>query len=244
MTTTAETAPAPKVRITKDPDVRREELLDIAFELCRTQGFEALRVEHIVQQAGVAKGTFYHYFASKDAVLEALIQRFGEGLFAQLSSAAEGPGSAAQRLHAVMQAAAAFKLGFGEIALASLLMREENAGMRVRVYRSWREDARRVLLPLVKDGAADGSFDLADANGATDIVLLLWFEAGDQLWERALLATTSAEFTEVMLNGSAEITQAQERVLGVAPGTFTTPVTPHIVAMTHQLFETLRGKQS
>ncbi len=89
--TTAEAAdPLPKVRITKDPDVRREELLDIALDLCRTQGFDALRVEQVVQRAGVAKGTFYHYFASKDAVLEALVQRFGEGLFGQLNAAAGG----------------------------------------------------------------------------------------------------------------------------------------------------------
>ena len=77
-----------RTRVTKDPQERREELLDIAWELGRNQGFEALRVEQIVQTAGIAKGTFYHYFAAKDDVVEALVQRFGDGLFAELSQAA------------------------------------------------------------------------------------------------------------------------------------------------------------
>lgn len=244
MTTTKAAVPTPKVRITKDPDIRREELLDIALDLCRTQGFESLRVEQIVQRAGVAKGTFYHYFASKDAVLEALVQRFGEGLFGQLSAAADQDLPASQRLQAAMYAAKGFKLSHGDVPLAALLQREENIVMRHRVYNAWRQEARRVLHPLVSDGAADGSFDVTDAAGATDIVLLLWFDAGDRLWERAATATSVEEFTDIMLGGSQAITQAQERVLGVAPGTFTVEPTPEIVAVISELYNTLEGKQS
>lgn len=245
MTTAEAAAPLPKVRITKDPEVRREELLDIALDLCRTQGFDTLRVEQVVQRAGVAKGTFYHYFASKDAVLEALVQRFGEGLFAQLS-AATGDASrpAVERLQGAMYAAQNFKLTQGDVPLAALLQREENLAMRHRVYRSWLADARRVLQPLISDGVADGSFDVADAAGATDIVLLLWFDAGDRLWERALTATSAEEFADVMLSGSRSITQAQERVLGVEAGTFSVQTTPEIVAMISELYHTLEGKQS
>lgn len=245
MTTAEAAGPLPKVRITKDPDVRREELLDIALDLCRTQGFDALRVEQVVQRAGVAKGTFYHYFASKDAVLEALVQRFGEGLFGQLNAAAGGVDRpAAERLQTMMRAAQNFKLSQGDVPLAAMLQREENLAMRHRVYRAWLADARRVLQPLISDGVADGSFDVADAAGATDIILLLWFDAGDRLWERAIGATSAEEFAEIMLSGSSSITQAQERVLGVEPGTFSVQTTPEIVAMISELYHTLEGKQS
>jgi AcrR family transcriptional regulator len=245
MTTAEAAAPSPKVRITKDPDVRREELLDIALDLCRSQGFDALRVEQVVQRAGVAKGTFYHYFASKDAVLEALVQRFGEGLFAQLSAAAGGADRpAVERLQAAMHAAQSFKTAQGDVPLAALLQREENLAMRHRIYRAWLADARRVLQPLISDGVADGSFDVADAAGATDIILLLWFDAGDRVWERAVEATSAEEFTEIMLSGSRSVTQAQERVLGVAPDTFAVRPNPEIVAMITELYHTLEGNQS
>lgn len=245
MTAVSATAPRAKARITKDPDVRREELLDVALELCRTQGFDSLRVEQLVQTAGVAKGTFYHYFASKDAVLEALVQRFGDSLFDHLSAATESSqGTAAERLRTVMAAAAAFKAAQGDVPLASFLYRDENLAIRHRVFRVWRERARQVLVPVISSGITDGSFNVASAEGATDIVLLLWFEAADHLWDKALAATTATEFAEVMISGGASIYEAQERILGVDPGTYAMPISPELIELTKSLFYSLNRKQS
>lgn len=72
-------------RVTKAPDVRREELLDVALKLCMSVGFDAMSVEQITATAGVAKGTFYHYFRSKDDLEAQLVRRFGESLLAHLS---------------------------------------------------------------------------------------------------------------------------------------------------------------
>jgi len=242
--TATNAAPQPKVRITKDPDVRREELLDVALDLCRAHGFDGLRVEQVVQAAGVAKGTFYHYFSSKYAVLEALVQRFGDSLFDELTTASAHPGTASERLRAIMDAAQAYKLSHGDLPLASFLLRDENLAMRHRVYRAWRGRAREVLVPVISSGVADGSFAVANAEGATDIVLLLWFDAGDHLWERALGTASADEFAEVMVAGAISIAEAQERVLGVPAGTYAITLSPEVIDLTKQLFATLEGKQS
>lgn len=44
----------------------RLRMLDIGWELLRDKGFRALRVEDVARRAGLAKGTFYHFFPSKD----------------------------------------------------------------------------------------------------------------------------------------------------------------------------------
>lgn len=237
-------AMATKPRVTKDPNVRREELLAIALQLCQSQGFDAMRVEQIVQNAGIAKGTFYHYFASKDAVLQALVQRFGEALFDQLDQAARLPGSAADRLRAVMSAAAAFKSSQADIAYASFLYREENLHLRERLYRSWREQARQVLAPVITAGKADGSFKVSNPDATTDLVVLLWFDAGDQLWNRAVAAADADRFTEIMLAGAAAIYEAQERILGVPAGTYVVPISPEMVELTRHLFAAIDRKPS
>ncbi|QRK06235.1 TetR/AcrR family transcriptional regulator [Archangium violaceum] len=54
---------------------RRSELLDAAYELLKTRGEVGLRVEDITRAAGAAKGTFYLYFESVDALLLALRER-------------------------------------------------------------------------------------------------------------------------------------------------------------------------
>lgn len=61
---------------TKPAEVRREELMDAAERLFLAKGVGATSVDEIVMAAGVAKGTFYIHFASKDHLLAALQQRF------------------------------------------------------------------------------------------------------------------------------------------------------------------------
>ena len=48
---------------------RKERLYEAALALFRTQGYEATTVDQITRQAGLAKGTFFNYFTTKDAVL-------------------------------------------------------------------------------------------------------------------------------------------------------------------------------
>ncbi len=48
---------------------RKERLYEAALNLFREQGYEATTVDQITRQAGLAKGTFFNYFPTKDAVL-------------------------------------------------------------------------------------------------------------------------------------------------------------------------------
>ncbi len=227
-----------RARVTKDPDVRREELLDQALVLCRRDGFDSMSVEQLTRSAGVAKGTFYHYFSSKDELLEQLVRRFGDSLFRHLS-AAPTEGDAAQRLAAIMAASAAFKFEQAEIAYASFLYREENQALRSRLYSHWRELARQVLLPVIRDGQQDGSLSVIDVEATTDIVLLLWFDAADQLWIRALQADDEASFIEIMLTGAAAILTGQARVLGLPEEAYQVPAGEQTTELMRQLYATL-----
>ncbi len=61
---------------TKPAEVRLEELMNAAETLFLEKGFEATTVSDIVKQAGVAKGTYYHYFTAKTDILDALRTRY------------------------------------------------------------------------------------------------------------------------------------------------------------------------
>lgn len=71
-------------RVTKRPEERNEELLDAAERLFAERGIDATTVEDITRAAGVAKGTFYLYFGSKEHILAALRERlfrhWGQGI--------------------------------------------------------------------------------------------------------------------------------------------------------------------
>ena len=63
------------MRVTKAPEIRRAEILEVAKCLFQTQGYAATSVDAIVRSAGIAKGTFYYYFKSKEDVLDELAQQ-------------------------------------------------------------------------------------------------------------------------------------------------------------------------
>lgn len=66
------------MRITKDYDERRTEILDVAEKLFFTKGYAKSTVNDILNEVGIAKGTFYYYFKSKEEVMDAIILRYND----------------------------------------------------------------------------------------------------------------------------------------------------------------------
>ncbi|MBL3554618.1 TetR/AcrR family transcriptional regulator [Rhodovulum sulfidophilum] len=75
---------------TKPAEVRLDELMSAAENLFLSQGFSATTVNEIVEAASVAKGTFYHYFSSKNEMLEALAKRYTERFLESVQEAIDG----------------------------------------------------------------------------------------------------------------------------------------------------------
>ena len=66
---------------------RRDEILDAAQAILGRRGVRAATIEEITSRAGIAKGTFYLYFDSKDAVQQALRERLGAALLRDVEAA-------------------------------------------------------------------------------------------------------------------------------------------------------------
>lgn len=62
-------------RILKNPEERKNELIDIAEELFKTVGYKNTAVSNIVKKANVAQGTFYYYFKSKEDIFLAVFDK-------------------------------------------------------------------------------------------------------------------------------------------------------------------------
>ncbi|MDR7855310.1 TetR/AcrR family transcriptional regulator [Tissierella sp.] len=64
------------MRIIKEYDERRNEILDTAERLFYMKGYDKCTVNDILKGVGIAKGTFYHYFKSKEEVLDEIVLRY------------------------------------------------------------------------------------------------------------------------------------------------------------------------
>lgn len=63
------------MRIVKEADIRKKEILDAAATLFAEKGYDNTSTTDLLEAVGIAKGTLYHHFKSKEAIMDALIER-------------------------------------------------------------------------------------------------------------------------------------------------------------------------
>ncbi|KHK63825.1 TetR/AcrR family transcriptional regulator [Pseudomonas frederiksbergensis] len=85
-----------KIRETSDV---RQGILDVGQKIMAAKGYTAVGLNEILATAGVPKGSFYHYFGSKDAFGEALLESYFETYLDEIDQTLSQPGlTMAQRL--------------------------------------------------------------------------------------------------------------------------------------------------
>ena len=76
------------MRVVKEAEERRNEILDVAERLFGTKGFDHTSTNDILSEVGIARGTLYYHFKSKEDILDAMIERINKRLIARAKSIA------------------------------------------------------------------------------------------------------------------------------------------------------------
>ncbi len=88
---------------TTAPSDTRAHLLAVGYQLIAQKGFTAVGIKQILDTAGVPKGSFYHYFASKEAFGEAIIEHYFNNYKKRLASIAIEDVNAQQKIYNYFQ---------------------------------------------------------------------------------------------------------------------------------------------
>ena len=161
-------------RIVKTPDERRRELIACAQKLFYSKGYESTSVRDIVKAAGVAKGTFYYYFDSKQAILQALVNEIVAQAIAILHEIVEdGTLSAIPKWRKAFQAVDKWKIERKAemIEIARLIQRDENVLLQYKIVRQRREMLGPEFAKIITQGIEEGVFDSAFVEDSAQIVL-------------------------------------------------------------------------
>ena len=76
------------MRVVKEAAERRKEILDVAEELFVTKGYDKTSTNDILDRIGIARGTLYYHFKSKEDILNAMIERINTSLIARAQTIA------------------------------------------------------------------------------------------------------------------------------------------------------------
>jgi AcrR family transcriptional regulator len=204
--------------------VRREAFLDVAQRLIQTKGYEAMSIQDVLDELEASKGAFYHYFDSKQALVEAVIERIADtGLAAVAPILADPSLPALRKLEKVFAGIAQFKAERKELMVAIIEVWKSDANAIVR-GKLRRLSATR-MLPLfslvVRQGVDEGTFHV-DSPDETTKVLLALMQGFQEIAADDFIARQAGAITfEHVQRSVASFTDAFERILGVPKGSVT-----------------------
>lgn len=78
------------MRITKEPEVRKQEILEAAMKLFGEKGYEKTSITDIAKSIGVAQGLCYRYFPSKEALFDSAVEQYADLLVEQFKGNPHG----------------------------------------------------------------------------------------------------------------------------------------------------------
>jgi AcrR family transcriptional regulator len=210
-------------RVVKDPDVRKNELLDVAAILFFERGYERTTINDIMEKAGVSKGGFYHHFSSKEELLEALATRLAHESVARFEDILEEPSlDALTRLKAFFDRARLIKIEDAPKLRASFdaLLKPENIVLHHRISAAVIPVMVPLLTRIIAQGKAEGQFDVPDPKAAAEIVLQLTTSIRDTLFRT--IKTLGTPEAASSIDGLEErlrfVGIAIDRILGLPDG--------------------------
>jgi TetR/AcrR family transcriptional regulator, fatty acid metabolism regulator protein len=135
---------------------KRDQILAAAVRVFAARGYEASRVGDIARDAGVAYGLVYHYYPSKEAVLEAVFREAWGRLLAAVGLAEETGKGAADQLSLVVKIV--LRAWRDDPDLVRLLVREITRSPHIQDELDEIGQAFATLERIVAQGQVQGSF--------------------------------------------------------------------------------------
>lgn len=156
-------------RIVKDPEERRQELIDAAERLFMEKGYEDTAVSDIVREINVGQGTFYHYFRSKEDILCALAEKQVAPLAEEIGRIAKSDAHPAHKLNAMMNSF--LKANNSGLGLMELLHQKGNYLLHQKKEEIIEERVLPLMMEVASKGTAERYFNTECPNES--IVFLL-----------------------------------------------------------------------
>lgn len=160
-------------RITKEYHVRKNELLDAAQELFFTKGYKQTSIESIIKKIGVAKGTFYYYFKSKEDLLDKLTYKMSKKILEEIKKIVEKDDlNAIDKLNQVYAVAGSVKLENIELlkVLLKAFYNDRNLFFRHKMFMSSMEILAPEFSKIIRQGVNEKVFNTPFPDEAARLI--------------------------------------------------------------------------
>ncbi|MBO7333818.1 MAG: TetR/AcrR family transcriptional regulator [Lachnospiraceae bacterium] len=196
------------MRVVKEAEERKNEILDAAEELFVTKGYDGTSTGDILDKVGIARGTLYYHFKSKEDILDALTERIGNAMFASAKRVADD--KKIPVLERIIKCVACLKprSDIGNEVIKQV-HKPQNALMHQKMEKSILSGVIPIIGGLIEEGVSEGIFTTKYPLYAAEMLVSYSQTAFDDNFEQTE--------EETMLRIKAFIYHT-EKILGVAEG--------------------------
>jgi AcrR family transcriptional regulator len=199
------------MRIVKDAETRRNENLDRAEDLFFRKGFDQTSTNDILDAVGIARGTLYYHFRSKEEVMDALILRYGERYMKTAAAISEDMSiPLIERIFRVI-GSMRFQEENKEDVLAHV-HKPQNALMHQKLHRMTIEHMLPIFTRLVNEGIGEGIFETPFPEECIEMILYYAIIALDEA-EGTMSAEGSRTKYFAMIYNMERMLKTQEGLL-------------------------------
>jgi AcrR family transcriptional regulator len=198
------------VRTVKDPETRRAEIITTARRLFGIREYEKTTMQDVIEELGIAKGTIYYYFKSKEELLDAVINQMGDEMVDRMQSALNtGEGNALQMFQQLINAG---NIAEENVEIMEQLHNPRNAGMHAAMMAVAIKRSAPLYAKVIEQGCSEGLFTTANSLETAEFILTsvqFLMDTGIYQWTQQDLMRRAMALPGII-----------ETMLGAKPGSF------------------------
>lgn len=140
-------------------EVRKKELIKIAYELFISKGYENTSVDEIIEKAGIAKGTYYYHFKSKEQMLEEVVNMMIDAGVERAKQILQSDLKIEEKL---VYTILALRAAPEEQSMQDAIHEKENIILHQKTNNRIIEEAVPILSEIAREAKKEGLFNLDD----------------------------------------------------------------------------------
>ncbi len=168
------------MRVVKTAEERKNEILDVAEQLFAEKGFDHASTNDIINRIGIARGTLYHHFGSKEEILDAMVERMTHQGIARAGAVIAD--RSVPLLDRLSGAIITLDLGTGAgVEVFEQIHKPQNALLHQKMQERLLDGVVPLIASLIMEGNEKGIFDAKYPAEAAEMILTYANTAFDEL---------------------------------------------------------------
>jgi AcrR family transcriptional regulator len=210
----------PRILRPEQHAAKRNDIVQTARHLVESKGYEQVSIQDVLDELGISKGAFYHYFDSKPALLEAIVLSMADEVRDLLEPITrETNGDAVFRLQQFVSALVTWKASQRGLLLALMKVwySDDNALLRHKMRQAVTSIAAPKMAGIIRQGIHEGVFTVSCPDETAELLLCLLQHSAEAVGRLALSSCVAKMRVE---NTVTAYTEAIQRALGMPKGSF------------------------